>query len=217
MARFACRCSALRVIWFATVTAIALDAQAESPLIQGHSAPDRVASKSTGPRLQDFAEQTVMVIGANVGIGATQATGDLLNVSWGVSVEPSVEVFIFRSVSLGATLNLSYANSKDRGSAVSYGVTPRIGYALPFGKNTGFWPRLGLGILRGIASIDNAPALHESVLLLNLFAPMYFIPVGNVLLGIGPVVSTELVSRVEGESHGLRTTIGFQTEIAGWL
>ena len=73
-----------------------------------------------------------MVIGANVDIGASQATGDLLDVSWGGALEPSIEVFIFRSVSLGTTLGVSYARSKDHGSAVAYGVTPRIGYALPF-------------------------------------------------------------------------------------
>ena len=203
MARFACRRSALRAICFATVTAIAFDAQAQS--------------KSAGPRPQDFAEPTVMVIGANFEIGASQATGDLLNVSVGGALEPSIEVFIFRSVSLGTTLDLSYANSKDHGSAVSYGVTPRIGYAFPLGKSAGFWPRLGLGIARGITNLDNAPTLHQTVVLLNLFAPMYFLPVRNMLLGIGPLVTTQLVNRVEGASHGLQTTIGFQTEVAGWL
>ncbi|MEO6419038.1 MAG: hypothetical protein ABIP39_06510 [Polyangiaceae bacterium] len=198
MARFAyCAVS------IATVTAIAFDAQAET--------------KSAGPRLQDFADRTMMVIGANFGIGASQATGDLLNVSWGASIEPSIEVFVFRSVSLGTTLDLSYARSKDHGSATSYGVTPRIGYAFPIGKNAGFWPRLGLGIVRGITDVDNAPTQHQRVVLLKLFAPMYFLPVKNVLLGIGPLVTTQLANRVEGASHGLVTTIGFQTEIAGWF
>ena len=158
-----------------------------------------------------------MVIGANFGIGASQATGDLLNVSVGGSVEPSIEVFIFRSVSLGTTLGMAYANSKAHGSAVSYGVTPRIGYAFPIGKNAGFWPRLGLEIARGITDLDNGPTLRQTLVLLNLFAPMYFLPVRNVLLGVGPLVTTQLVNRVEGERHGLRTTVGFQTEIAGWL
>ncbi len=194
---------ALRAVLIATVTAIAQGAQAET--------------KSAGPRTQDFADNAGMVIGANFEIGASQATGDLLNVSWGGSIEPSLEVFIFRSVSLGTTLDLSYARSKDHGSATSYGVTPRIGYAFPIGKNAGFWPRLGLGIVRGITQLDDAPTLHQRVILLNLFAPMYFLPVKNVLLGIGPLVTTQLVNRVEGESHGLQTTIGFQTEIAGWL
>lgn len=203
MVRFASRCSALRAIWFATVTAIAVDAQAET--------------KSSGPRPQEFGARSVMVIGANFGIGASQATGDLLDVSWGGSIEPSIEVFIFRSVSLGTTVDLSYAHSKDHGSAISYGVTPRIGYAITLGRNAGFWPRLGLGIVRRITDIDNAPTLHQRLIALNLFAPMYFIPVKNVLLGIGPLVTTQLFNRVEGESHGLQTTIGFQTEIAGWL
>lgn len=193
----------LRVVSIATVTVIALDAQAET--------------KSAGPRAQDFASPTVMVIGANFELGASQATGDLLNVSWGGSIDPSIDVFIFRSVSLGTTFDFSYARSKDQGSATSYGVTPRIGYAFPIGKNAGFWPRLGLGIVRGITQVDDAPSLHQRVILLNLFSPMYFLPVKNVLLGIGPLVTTQLLNRVEGESHGLQTTIGFQTEIAGWL
>ena len=191
------------MISLATVTAIALDAQAET--------------KSAGPRPRDFAEPTVMVIGANDEVGASQSTGDLLSVSFGVAIDPSIEVFIFRSLSVGTTFDFAYARSRDHRSSVSYGVSPRIGYAFPLGKSAGFWPRLGLGLVRGVTEIDNAPSAQARVIFLHLFAPMYFLPVRNLLLGIGPVLGTQLLNHVDGAARARQTTFGFQTEIAGWL
>lgn len=71
-------------------------------------------------------------------------------------VAPSADVFVGRHVSLGAGVGVLYARYRiDQGpgtvpaivsEALSLGVEPRIGYAVPIAQGLSFWPRLGVAL-----------------------------------------------------------------------
>jgi hypothetical protein len=108
------------------------------------------------------------------------------------ALAPSVDVFIIKNLSIGATLGFSF-NQLDIGfgggksNVTTIFFMPRVGYNIPIINRFSFWPQVGIGI--GIAATGgNGANTTEAMVPLDVFVPFCFHPIENFFMGVGPAI-----------------------------
>jgi hypothetical protein len=158
---------------------------------------------------------TVVVSTGFGGGGSISPTQDLANArNFGVSL--AGEVFVVRRLSFGSSIGLSYEHDRLGVTTYVYGITQRVGWAIPLGGIVTFWPRLGLASLH--ESRDGGTRGRENgTLALSIFAPIEISPFSHVVIGLGPSVMTDMVRRADGVSRPIRTSLSLNGEVAAWF
>ena len=167
----------------------------------------------------------IFAFGGSLGLGGSQALDPNYATFINLGITPALDTFLVRRMSWGLAVPLSYtfAHTGDGSSLV--GASPRIGYVFALGDRVFLWPRLSLDFVSATqqaqaptsANGSNEETFHHRIVSTTLYVPAHARLLPNIALGIGPVLTTELLHHSDGGSHALLTTAGLQIEIAGWL
>lgn len=167
-------------------------------------------SRADEPR---FGDRGTLAFGGDLGIGGEQGLDHGYDTRVDLELDPALDVFVARRLSLGvgSTLSYSFARSSPSSSLVS--VSPRIGYAVPLGQVFALWPRLSVDLAYGT---DQGGA-HHRILSSTVFLPLDAFILPHLAVGIGPALTQQLVDRVDAGTAPATTTAQLLVEVAGWL
>lgn len=116
-------------------------------------------------------------------------------------VAPSMDVFVGRRISIGASvgvLHFAQAVQYPGGSVVSEGLSiaasPRIGYLVPIAKGLSFWPRLSISAGYSHHSVDSADQYNYSrgvgrALSGGLELALVYQPLQNLIFKVAPQIN----------------------------
>jgi hypothetical protein len=137
-----------------------------------------------------------------------------------IQLQPAVDYFVSPNLSIGGQVRILFA-SADNGGGTSNDVTtlgllPRIGYNVALSPAASIWPRVALGYVH--TSTDNFGGTSSAYTVsLEVFVPLVFQPVPHFFLGGGPLVTTDLISKLDSNDGIKTTSIGLQSTIGGYF
>ena len=139
-----------------------------------------------------------------------------------LQLQPAVDYFVAPNFSIGGQLAVAYSSS-DNGAGGSFnqtavGILPRIAYNIALAPTASIWPRLAFGYVH-VSSDSGAGTTSTSGYTVNLvaFVPVLFQPVPHFFLGAGPILTTQLISKVEDMDASKTTNIGLLSTIGGYF
>ena len=149
----------------------------------------------------------VSIVRTSVSMGGGSSTDIVL--------APSADYFIAPSVSVGALVGFA-SGSAGGLDTTTFGLMPRAGFHLNLTDVLSIWPRLGIGYFHTSVSAAAGDASGYTVPLL-VEAPVLWHPATHFFIGAGPMVSTELVNKAEGNDLPKTTNFGITTMIGGYF
>ncbi len=177
--------------------------------------PPPVAAPPPPPETphEPFGDARVLVISAGTTASFSYESGGGVKYT-DVELEPSVDYFVVRHLSLGGYFLLSNDHASGTGvildQTFTYGVAPRIGCDLPVSEHFSIWPKASVVFEHThITGVYVAPTTDIT---LDLYVPFLFHPVPHFFVGAGPYLDTLLKSDTNGE-----TTVGVKLSIGGWV
>ncbi len=137
-----------------------------------------------------------------------------------VSISPSVDLFLWRRVSVGMNLTLSFS-AWDGTTFWTANIAPRLGYVVPLGDRISLWPQVQLGLelsVSDFAALSDLPAETDTEIELDLQAnlPLVFEPVPHVFLGAGPYIARTLFWN-ENPTGNNPVSIGILSTLGGYF
>jgi len=186
-----------------------------------------------------FADRGQLAISNDVDLSfLAQSVSDQGGSQWTLSIAPGADYFVLRGLSVGGQVSFTRTWTKTYYTNLypptttfamtatddSYGIGPRVGYAIRIEDAVSLWPRLALLYGQTVASTTPAGArgtTQGSTFDVQLFAPIVWTPAGHFFLGLGPFVQTDVTasSSVNGQSvpADKTTTLGVKLDLGGWL
>jgi hypothetical protein len=149
----------------------------------------------------------------------------------------SLDYFPIEGLSLGGSLLYIHttsetetdAGSADGPSSTTFGIAPRVGYAMAFDETFAFWPRAGITYFSNKSETTGATAATDSEttvsgVLLNVEALLEISPFENFALGIGPYIDVPLSGTIEqctggncNETDGKLMGYGLMTSVQAYF
>jgi hypothetical protein len=163
-----------------------------------------------GPR---FGEQGGFAFGGDFGLGGEQGLDHGYATEVDLELDPALDVFVARRVSLGVGSTLSYSFARTSPSSSLVSISPRVGYALPLGRLLVLWPRLSFDM----AYATDSGGEHHRILASTLFVPVDAFVLSHLAVGIGPGVTQQLRDATSAGNVPVTTTAQLFVELAGWL
>lgn len=159
--------------------------------------------------------------------------------TFSASLEPSVDYFVAKNVSVGAAGFISYNEYTTaillETKSVGVGIYGRLGLNAPLGEFVSFRPVVSLGAwhlsstistpgpgytvsLGGspVATTGAATDVSQTVVVVEIFAPILVHPARHFFLGLGPDVYTDLSNDI-GALSNKRTFLGLSSTVGGWF
>ena len=139
-----------------------------------------------------------------------------------IQLQPAIDYFVSPNLSIGGQVRIG-RESRDNGSGstndvTTLGLLPRIGYNVALSPTSSIWPRLALGYVHTSTDMYGGQITASGYIVsVEVFVPLIFQPVPHFFLGGGPLVSTDLVSKIEGVDAVKTTNIGLQSTIGGYF
>jgi hypothetical protein len=128
------------------------------------------------------------------------------NSDWSLTLRPSIDYFLIRSVSVGGIVSLH----KD-GGASNIGIGARVGYNIPISGLVSFWARGGVFV--NSYDIDNGPSGTQTTVGVN--APFLFHVLPHAFVGVGPFFSMPVQN--SDDNAGDDATYGLTAILGGWF
>ena len=158
--------------------------------------------------------------------------------TFSANFEPSFDYFVAKNLSLGAAGFIRYSDSTSgigtESKTVGLGAYARVGANLPMGEVVSLWPVFSLGVWHlsttltapgpgfvtsagGLAvGVGSETNLGETVVVVEVFAPILLPPARHFFLGLGPDFYTDLVNDIDNRSNK-RTFLGISSTVGGWF
>lgn len=155
-----------------------------------------------------------------------------------VSVNPSIDVFVTRRLTLGASIGFAHSEVVDTGfdaqagvssrleqSSNVFGVAPRVGYMVPLGHGFSLWPRVGVAYSRARGTSESVypttawtGSSASEQLVGGVDVALIFRPTRYLYLSAGPELSVA-GSRFEQQQAGYAYygSTSFSVRMAGVL
>lgn len=139
-----------------------------------------------------------------------------------VELQPAVDYFVAANLSIGGQLRISHESVDNGGGTTNdlttIGLLPRIAYNVALSPTSSIWPRVALGYVHtSLDSYGGQVTQSGYTVSLEIFVPLVFQPVPHFFLGGGPLVSTDLVAKVEDQDAAKTTNIGLMSTIGGYF
>jgi hypothetical protein len=167
------------------------------------------------PPAPTFGDAAIVVVSTGFGGGGSISPTQSLANARNARISLAGEVFVVKHLSFGSSVELSYEHDRLGVTSYVYGITQRVGWAVPLGI-VSLWPRLGLSAFH--ESRDGGDRGHENgTVSLSIFAPIEIAPLSHILLGLGPLVMTDVVRRADGVARPIRTSVALNAEVAAWF
>jgi hypothetical protein len=131
-------------------------------------------------------------------------------------IAPSVDYFVLRGLSLGASVFYEHSAESGMPSSDAIDVGPRVGFNVPIGDHVSFWPTAS--VLYGDTFVGGD---QTSALGVRVSAPLLVHPAPHLFAGIGPSVFSDLLvvtHSPQGNVDQMRATeYSLQLTMGGWL
>jgi len=132
-----------------------------------------------------------------------------------LQLRPAFDAFVAANFSLGAQAIIGYtgvggANSSHR---TALGLLGRIGYNFTIGPTTSIWLRVGVGYEPPGTQAPVIPGLSEKNVSVQVYLPIVYRPVPRFFIAGGPIVTTQVVEKVNDADAPKSTFIGLQSTI----
>jgi hypothetical protein len=160
-----------------------------------------------------FGDQGTLAFGGDLGIGGEQGLDHGYDTRVELELDPSIDVFVARRMSLGVGSVLAYSFARSSASASLVAVSPRVGYAVPLGRDFALWPRVSFDVVFA----TDAEGAHHRILSTTLFVPIDGFLLPHFAVGIGPALTQQLVNTSGSATVPTTTTAQLLVELAGWL
>ena len=160
-----------------------------------------------------FGDQGTVAFGGDLGIGGEQGLDHGYDTRVELELDPSIDVFVARRLSLGVGSVLAYSFARSSASASLVAVSPRVGYAVPLGRLFALWPRVSFDVVYA----TDAGSVHHRVLSSTLFVPVDAFVLPHFAVGIGPALTQQLANTTPTGTVPTTTTVQLLVELAGWL
>lgn len=140
-----------------------------------------------------------------------------------LQLQPAVDFFVIPNLSIGGQLSIGYTTQDDGAggslNGTTIGILPRVGYNIPLGAMASLWPRVAIGYVHASAStgVPGSASASAYSIVFEAFVPFLFHPVPHFFIGGGPILSTELVSKVEDMDSTKTTSIGAVSTLGGYF
>ena len=185
--------------------------------------PPGAAPAPAPPAEVNFGGAGVIVISDDVQLAVTQVSYDSQGVSTKrtqVELRPALDYFVLPNLSVGGQLIFGYT-SIDVGSSNTnskeLGLLGRVGYTFAISPTTSIWPRIAFGYDQPSNQTSSAAGSNQQSISLQVYAPIVFQPVPHFFIGGGPIVSTQVISKVNDADAPKATIIGLQSTIGGYF
>jgi hypothetical protein len=197
-------------------------AAAMATLMLAHPASATEPAPAPAGRAQTggFGEQGQLAVSAELQLDVVHTSqGQFGTTSY--TFRPAGDYFLSPNFSVGGFIGISsgttsvmqvLASSAATFTEVSLGA--RAGYNLRLTDLLSLWGLASLGYARDtlhIAGIDTS----GSIVPITLYAPLLFHVAPHVFLGLGPILSAQLVNSVPGQSHAI--SFGLQSVVGGYF
>jgi hypothetical protein len=161
----------------------------------------------------------VIAAGSTFNVGHATYSGGLAPTPGGttwVQIEPSVDYFVLRGLSVGASVYYQHYAESGMASSDAIGVGPRVGFNVPIVDHVSFWPTASLVYGDTFQSGDQTSALA-----IRLYAPVLVHPAPHLFAGLGPFVFSDVsvvTHSPQGNVDQMRATeYALQFTMGGWL
>jgi hypothetical protein len=137
-------------------------------------------------------------------VAYTHASGFVGGDANQILIQPGAMWFPANNVAVGGQVIYGFV---DAGTSFhELGFEPLVGFAVPFGNQLAFFPRVGMQFEWLLPSGGNS----ANRVALDGFAPLLFIPAPHVYIGFGPQLNVEVASSAASKvtSFGLASQIG---------
>jgi hypothetical protein len=148
-----------------------------------------------------------------------------------IVIQPSVDYFVARTISIGAQLGIDRVtvkgnnnffpgeglniNGTNGGTTVL--VEARAGVDLPISDTVSLWARLGLGYTYTSTRYVYSPNVTGHSIPLSLTVPFVWHPGAHFFLGVGPALLTQLQNNAGGQDMPKATDYGITALIGGTI
>src|SRR5580698_5442644 len=97
------------------------------------------SARGDGPR---FGDRGTFAFGGDLGLGGQQGLNQGYDTIVTLELDPAFDIFAVRRLSLGVGSVLSTTIDRTSPGSSFVAVSPRVGYAVPFGGRLVLWPRV---------------------------------------------------------------------------
>ena len=138
------------------------------------------------------------------------------------AIEPALDYFVAPNLSVGGAIGVLHGDVSSDGifsgdaTVTAIEILARVGYNLVFTDAFSIWPRLSLGY-EHVSVSGGGSSASGYVVPLSIFAPVLWHPAQHFFVGLGPIFSTELVNKSEGNSQSNTTDIGIEGTLGGYF
>lgn len=143
-----------------------------------------------------------------------------------INFAPALDYFVADSISIGGQIEFTSTKVKDGPETTEIAVGPRVGYNLGLTDKISLWPKVGFQYAMVTDKSTNATGgtaeNKGTKMTLGVMAPVLFHPAEHFFIGLGPVFSMDLSSKVKpdggDEADGNKNTvIGLDSVVGGWF
>ena len=137
-----------------------------------------------------------------------------------VVIRPALDYFLMPSLSVGGFVGWSSGNTSlgplaGNTDLTEVSIGARIGYDLRLADTLSLWGQLRLAYAHDTFTPAAGTGTSGSVVPITLFVPLIFHPAPHFFVGVGPVLSQQIVNSIAMES--VATDFGLQSIIGGWF
>ncbi|MFO0568884.1 MAG: outer membrane beta-barrel protein [Polyangiaceae bacterium] len=139
-----------------------------------------------------------------------------------ITFAPALDYFVADSISVGGQLTYRSSKIKDGPESSEIGIGPRVGYNLGLAEKISLWPKVGFEYNMQTTKGATGGESKATTMSLGVMAPVLYHPAEHFFIGLGPVFSMDLSSKVKpdgaDETDGAKTTvIGLDSVVGGWF
>lgn len=146
-------------------------------------------------------------------------------------LNPRIHYFVVHNISIGGEILVARAGGEGLdGTRTAWGFMPKVGFDLLFGEKFSFYPQAGVGYRRigwtsKVSGVPGSAAQEvdasESWFFADVDLPLFYHPVPNLAVGIGPQMTFTLAqSRKMGDAEVNYTTTSYRwltAHLLGWF
>ena len=138
------------------------------------------------------------------------------------AIEPALDYFVAPNLSVGGAIGVIHGVASADGiftgdaTVTAIEILARVGYNVVFTDAFSLWPRLSIGYEHVSVSSGGSSA-SGYVVPLSIFAPVLWHPAQHFFVGLGPILSTQLENKSEGNPQPKATDIGIEGTLGGYF
>jgi hypothetical protein len=195
----------VRDISFVVCLALSAVSHAEPPTGSLAAPPP---SNGSEPSFRAFGDKGTLSISNEVSgslsyinVGGTQGVS--------LNLAPGADWFLARHLSIGGDVSLALSGFGTGTLAGAYSLTPRVGYLFSLTRSASLWPRLGLQMTAGNASLEGTlTGSAQPTFAMVLDAPLLFHLSDHFYVGVAPTLNVQFVAYQKISTLSLNLVLG---------